>query len=162
MPISLNADGDTSLSVYEHVNRSHKLDGFALGGWSEITGGGIVREGQTLVFGGGGKIRGLTNGKAVPQQITAKYEGATWEGIIVPALRLKALALGIFGEDAYMKVNTTFVDHWAAQELGRPSITITTVCRISSEKQLTTNDGKNSEYEVVWQPAGLPTKRMGI
>ncbi len=156
MPLNpVTVDGSSS-TMYENVERSLELAGLPIGGWTEATGGGIAREGRTRMFGAGGRIRGMTNGRPVPQQVTIKVAPDTWYGYVKPALQAAAAAAGIVGVDAYQKVDFVLVDQWASQTIGARSVTTRTTLRITEDKPDTPSDGNPFSKELVCDPVGLP------
>jgi hypothetical protein len=156
MPLNpVTVDGSTS-SIHEHAERMLEVAGLPVAGWTEATGGGVSREGRTRMFGAGGRIRGMTNGRPVPQQLTIKMAPDTWYQYVKPALQSAAASSGIVGTDAYMKVNFVLVDQWVSLDANARSLTIRTTLRITEDKPDTPNDGNPFTKELVCDPVGLP------
>lgn len=154
------ADGNTLQASYEHESRVLELDSVPYSGWNELTGGGVAREGQTHVFGAGGHPRGLTNGRAVPQDLTLKLEGYTWQNL-KNALILKALAAGDNSDTNYQKVEWQIVDQWRGASPTQPTITTTTTVKVKSEVKETPNDGNQFYYTLTLMPVGIPQETFG-
>lgn len=155
------ADSKTG-TVYEHATRALKVDGVTLCGYNKASGGGNVRTGQTHMKGAAGVIRGASNGIAEPQEMTIEFHVDTWLGIVQPALKLKATASGIFGEDAHERVDITIVDGWTSPRFGEPSAEGKGTFRIKSAKPMTSEDGKPFFFEVVLFPVALYSFNYGI
>src|SRR5690242_18921606 len=102
-------DGNTLQGSYEHVRRSIEFNGKPYAGWSEITGGGVQREGQNYVFGAGDEPRGVIDGRAVPQDITAKLEVYTWQSLKIDLI-VEAIAKRDSYRTNYQKVEWQIVD----------------------------------------------------
>src|SRR5829696_2659556 len=133
MTLPFTADGATLVASYEHVRRVIEFDSQPFNGWLEVTGGGVQREGQNYVFGAGDEPRGVTDGKATPQDLTAKLEVYTWQALKA-ALRAKAIAGGDTSATAHQKVEWTIVDQYRAQNAAKPSLTVTYTVKIAAEK----------------------------
>lgn len=150
-------DGAALVGSYEHVRRTIECDGLVFNGWSDVTGGGVKREGQNHVFGAGDSPRGVTDGKAVPQDISMKLEMYTWD-ILRAHLTLKALALGDTSETAYQKVPWQIVDQYRGASVLQPSFTLTTEVKINGDTPETPNDGTQFYQVLTLKPTGIPTR----
>lgn len=155
MSILIAVDGATSTAIYEHVARVANVNGKVYAGWLEITGGGVAREGQNYVTGAGDEPRGLTDGKAVPQDITSKWEIRSWE-MIKADLRTLAASRGDSSTTNYQKVPFQLVDQYRSLAPGVPSKTITYTVKIMSDKPDTPSDGKEFRQEVVFKQTNVP------
>lgn len=153
-------DGNTLQASYEHVRRSVEFQGFPYAGWSEITGGGIHREGQAHVFGAGDAPRGVTDGRAVPQDLTARFEVYLWQSL-KGALIAQALLFGDNSETNYQKVEWQIVDQWRGANPLQPTLTRTYTVKVKNEDPDTKNDGSQTYYELVLVPVGLPQETYG-
>jgi hypothetical protein len=155
----ITIDGSTS-TKYEQSDRSIEWDGLPIGNYMELTGGGVQREGRTHAFNGKGEIVFTTNGRAVPQNKTIKPYPDTWE-ILRTNLESKAAALGITGDDAFMKVEFTLVDQWTSGMIGAPSYTERQSFVINAMKPDTPADGNPFAYEIELFPTSLPKRTFG-
>ncbi len=153
----INIDGATS-TKYEQSDRAIEMDGLPIANYTEMTGGGVQREGRSHAFNGKGEIIFATNGHAVPQNKTIKMYPQTWLEIVRPALELKATALGILGDDAYQKVVFTLVDQWQSEAIGAPSYTERQSFKINSDKPDTPSDGKPFMIDIELFPTTLPKR----
>lgn len=153
-------DGNTLQASYEHVQRSVEFEALPFAGWVEITGGGVQREGQTDVFGAGDEPRGKTNGRAVPQDLTAKLEWFTWQSL-KQALIVKALALGDNSGTNYQKVEWQIVDQFRGANPTQPTLTRTYTVKVKGESPDTPNDGNEFYVELVLTQVGIPQETYG-
>lgn len=156
MAFEPTADAATAGIIWEHTHRKIDVNGVPLIGFEEVTGGGVVREGQTEVRGGSGSMRGLTDGKQVAQEITVKWEASTWSLIVRPTLIGSALASGIIDEDGYQKVEITLTDQYRTASIYGPKKVIVNTVKIKEEKPDTPSDGKPFTISVVFKPCRLP------
>lgn len=154
-------DGATLQASYEHVRRVIEFNGIPFNGWSEVTGGGIQRDGQNHVFGAGDEPRGVTDGKATPQDITAKLEIYTWQALKAE-LQAFALALGDASATNYHKVEWQIVDQYRGATPLQPSLTITYTVKIQAEKPNTPNDGNQFYQELTLKQVSIPQESYGI
>jgi hypothetical protein len=153
-------DGGSLVGSYEHVRRVLELDGLPFNGWNEATGGGIAREGQNHVFGAGDTPRGVTDGKAVPQDLELKLEMYTWE-TFKSFLKLKALSLGDNSDTNHQKVEWQIVDQYRGANPLQPSKTVTTTVKIAAEKPETPNDGNQFYMVLTLKPTSVPQESFG-
>lgn len=157
MPTQITLDGSTT-TKYEMIDRALEVDGLPIANYTELTGGGIQREGREHVFNAQGRIVATTDGRAVPQNKTLKILPQTWHEIVLPALTLKATSLGITGVDAYQRVEFKIVDQWQSSVLGAPSYTERQSFKINKDVPDTPNDGKQFTIEIELFPTGLPVR----
>lgn len=153
----ITIDGSTS-TKYEQSDRAIEIAGLPIANYSEMTGGGVQREGRSHAFNAKGEIIFVTNGRAVPQNKTIKFYPQTWLEIVRPALELRAASLGITGEDAYQKVEFTVVDQWQSEVIGAPSYTERQTFKVNSDKPITDADGKPFMFDVELFPRTLPSR----
>lgn len=155
MTTQITIDGSTS-TKYEQTDRAIEIDGLPVANYSEMTGGGVQREGRAHAFNAKGEIIFVTNGRAVPQNKTIKLYPQTWLEIIRPALVAKATTQGITGRDAYQKVVFTIVDQWTSETIGSPSYTERQSFKINKDVPDTPAGGESFMVEVELFPASLP------
>lgn len=154
------ADGATLQGSYEHVRRAVEFNGQPLAGWLEITGGGIQREGQNYVFGAGDTPRGVTDGRAVPQDITCKLEWFTWQ-TLKNLLIVQAITNGDTSSTNYMKVEWNIVDQFRGATATQPTLTRTYTVKIKGEAPDTPNDGNQFYAEMTLIQVGVPQETYG-
>lgn len=154
------ADGNVLLASYEHVRRAIEFNHTPFAGWSEFTGGGIQREGQNYVFGAGDEPRGITDGHAVPQDLTGKVEILTWQ-LLKQSLQAFAIAQGDASGTNYQKVEWQIVDQYRAQDPTKPTLTITYTVKIGAEKPQTPNDGTQFYQELTLKQVGIAQETFG-
>jgi hypothetical protein len=157
MSTQITLDGSTS-TKYEQNDRAIEIAGLPVANYSEMTGGGVAREGRSHGFNGKGQIIFVTNGRPIPQNKTIKFHPQTWLEIVRPALELLAASKGITGEDAYQKVEFTLVDQWQSEVLGAPSYTERQSFKVNSDKPDTPADGKSFMIDVELFPTTLPSR----
>jgi hypothetical protein len=153
----ITIDGSTS-TKYEQVDRAIEIDGLPISNYSELTGGGVQREGRTHAFNAKGEIIFTTDGRAVPQNKTIKFYPQTWNEIVRPALEAKAATLGITGDDAYQKAEFTIVDQWASEVIGTKSYTERQSFKVNKDVPDTPADGNPFMVEVELFPTTLPKR----
>lgn len=154
-------DGATDQAPYQHVGRTVELDGQPYGGWSEMTGGGVNREGMTYYYGAGSQPRGLSDGRVAPEEISLKLEGYTWQ-TLKNALIVKALSRGDSSDDGWMVVPWILVDQWSSNDFTRPSITKTWTVKIQKEAPETPASGEEFYCVLTLKPTGIPKETFGL
>lgn len=157
----ITLDGSTS-TKYEQTDRAIEIAGLPVSNYSEMTGGGVQREGRAHAFNAKGEIIFTTDGRAVPQNKTIKFYPQTWNEIIRPALEAQALARGIVGDDSYMKVEFTVVDQWTSQVIGAPSYTERQSFKVNKDVPETPADGNPFMVEVELFPTSLPKRKYSV
>lgn len=154
----ITTDGATLVRSYEHVSRVIEVSNLTIAGWTEMTGGGVTREGVNHIFGAGDEPRGATNGKAVPQDITLKLEWATWD-LLKTNLTLLAIATGDTSDTNYQKVVWEIVDQFRGATFAIPSIERTYSVKIMTEAPETPNDGTQFYMTLTLKQVGVPKER---
>lgn len=149
------ADGATLQGSYEHVRRAIEFNGQPFAGWLELTGGGVQREGQNYVFGAGDQPRGVTDGRAVPQDITCKLEVYTWQSL-KSALADQARSAGDTSETNYQKIAWQIVDQYRGADPTQPTLTRTYTVKVKGEAPDTPNDGNQFYAELTLVQTGIP------
>jgi hypothetical protein len=154
----ITLDGSTS-TKYEQSDRAIEIAGLPISNYSELTGGGVQREGRAHAFNAKGEIIFVTNGRAVPQNKTIKFYPQTWHEIVRPALETLAASRGILGDDAYQKVEFTVVDQWTSEVIGAPSYTERQSFKVNKDVPETPTDGNPFMVEVELFPTTLPKRK---
>ncbi len=148
-------DAATSDSEYSIAGRSVTINGKPYAGIPELTGGGIVKEGQTYTRKANGKIAFLSRGIKTPQDVTSKVTLGTYKQLKAD-LAAEALLQGLTDRDAYMDVKIVVTDTIASGDPFAPPWIETMVVSMLSWIADKNSDGSGMTNTIVWKQHDLP------
>lgn len=151
----LEFDAATAASEYSIAGRRVEINGKPYAGLPEITGGGVVKEGQTYVRGADGRILFLSRGIKTPQDITSKVTLGTFK-VLKADLVAAAIELGHTGDEAWMDVPIVVVDQITSGNPLAPPWTETMIVSVLSWVPEKTSDGAGHTGTIVWKQHTLP------